>query len=163
MNCMRHIIVGIDTGKTSAVACVDLQGGVVSMHVRPFADMKWYVDCMRSAGSPVVIASDKKKNNDTIAKLAAIFDAALYTPREDISVARKKEFARALNVANIHERDALSAAIFAYNSYSSKLKQAERLAKGESADEINRIKAMVIKKHSIREAMEQRKAGRFVR
>lgn len=160
---MNHIIVGIDTGKTSAIACLDLEGRILSLAVQPFADMRWYVDNIRKSGSPAVIASDKKRNNDTIAKLAAIFDAALYTPREDISVMRKKEFAKTWKVANIHERDALSAAIFAYNSYAGKLKQAERIAKGSSQEEIDRIKALVIKKHSVSEAMENRFAGRFVR
>jgi predicted RNase H-like nuclease (RuvC/YqgF family) len=160
---MKHIIVGIDTGKTSAIACLGLDGGIVSLRVKPYADFRWYIDSIRAAGSPAVIASDKKRNNDTIAKLAAIFDAALYTPREDISVMKKKEFAKAWKVANLHERDALSAAIFAYNSYAGKLNQAERIAKGKSAEEIDRIKAMVIKKHSVNEAMEKRKAGRFER
>lgn len=163
MSCMNHIIVGIDTGKTSAIACLDLDGRIVRLAVKPFAEFKWYIDSIREAGSPAIIASDKKKNNDTVTKLAAIFDAALYTPKEDISVMRKKELARTLHVANIHERDALSAAIFAYNSYSSKLKQAERMARGSSKDEVDRIKAMVVKKHSVREAMEGKTAGRFVR
>jgi uncharacterized protein len=160
---MNHTIVGIDTGKTSAVACLSLEGRIISLSARPYADFRWYIDTITKSGSPVVIASDKKKNNDTIAKIAAIFDAALYTPKEDISVMKKKEFARMLQVANIHERDALSAAIFAYNSYSAKLNQAGRIARGSTHDEIDRIKALVIKKHSVREAMEKRIAGRFVR
>jgi len=160
---MNHTIVGIDTGKTSAVACLSLDGVIISLSAKPFAEFRWYIDTIAQAGSPVVIASDKKKNNDTVAKIAAIFDAALYTPKEDISVLKKKEFARMLHVANIHQRDALSAAIFAYNSYSSKLNQAERMAKGSDAGEIDRIKALVIKKHSVREAMDKKAAGRFVR
>lgn len=160
---MAYIIVGIDTGKTAALACLDLDGTPIYMNVKPFADMRWFIDNMRKAGSPVVVASDKKKNNDTIAKIAAIFDAALYTPKEDISVSKKKEFAKAWKIKSMHERDALSAALIAYNHYSSKLKQAERISGESSKAEIDRIKAMVIKKHSVREAMEKRKAGRFVR
>lgn len=160
---MIHIIVGIDTGKTAAIACLNLDGSPVYMAVKPFADMKWFIDNIRAAGSPAVIASDKKRNNNTVAKMASIFDAALYTPREDISVTRKKELAKLWKISNIHERDAFSAAIFAYNHYSSKLKQAERIAKGKTKSEIDLIKAMVIKKHSVKEAIDKKRAGRFVR
>lgn len=160
---MNHIIVGIDTGKTAAIACLDLNGRVVSLSAKASADLKWFVDGIRNAGLPVVIASDKKRSNVTVAKLAAIFDAALYTPREDISVLKKKEIAKEWSIANMHERDALSAAISAYNKYSGKLNQVERMARENGEEEIDRIKALVIKKYSVKEAMDDKESGRFVR
>ncbi len=160
---MNHLIVGIDTGKTGAIACLDLEGKPQKLVASTSPDLAWFVEKIRELGSPVVIASDKKKNNDTAAKLASIFDAALYTPREDISVERKKELARKWKIGNIHQRDALSAAVFAYNHYAPKLNQAGRITKGSVTSEVDRIKALVIKKHSISEAIERRESGRFVR
>ncbi len=160
---MEGIIVGIDTGKTSAIACVNLSGRVVCLKTVRFADLRWFIDSLEGAGTPVVIASDKKHAGTLVAKLAAIFDAALFLPRADISVVRKKEFAEYAKVSNLHERDALSAAMYAYHSYSNKLNQAERIAHQKSIDDIDRIKALVIKKNSVYEAISRKKAGRFVR
>ena len=158
-----HIIIGVDTGKTAAIACLDLEGRPQELIAATSPDLAWFVEKIRELGSPVVIASDKKKNNNTVAKLASIFNAAIYTPREDISVERKKELARRWKVGNIHQRDALSAAVFAYNHYAPKLNQAGRITRGSETSEVDRIKALVIKKHSISEAIEHRKSGRFVR
>lgn len=160
---MAHTIVGIDTGKTAAIVCLDLDGRIIYARTRRFADMRWFIDTLKSTGTPSVIASDKRRASASLVKLASIFDAALYTPKEDISVVRKKGLSSGLYITNIHERDAFSAAIAAYNAYANKLKQAERLARERKIKDVDRIKAMVIKKHSIYEAMENKRASRFVR
>lgn len=160
---MSNLIVGIDTGKTAAIACIDLEGRPQCLLAATSPDLAWFVEKIRESGSPVVIASDKRRNNDTVAKLATIFDAAIYTPKEDISVERKKELARRWKVGNAHQRDALSAAVFAYNHYAPKLNQTERITRGSEVSEIDRVKALVIKKHSISEAIGRKEAGRFVR
>lgn len=160
---MPYLIVGIDTGKTSAIACIGLDGKPVKVKARIFAEQRWYVDEISMAGIPIVIASDKKNSSETVIKLATAFDAELYTPNEDISVAKKKEIARKYGIGNVHERDALTAALSAYNRHASKLNQAARLAGDASQEEKDRIKALVIKKHSVNEAMTGKSAGRFVR
>ncbi|MCL5008658.1 MAG: DUF460 domain-containing protein [Candidatus Marsarchaeota archaeon] len=160
---MKHIVVGVDTGKTCAVACVDLNGNIVSLKTKRFAGLNWIVQVVTEAGSPVVVASDKKHANTQLAKLAAIFDAALFTPKDDISVSRKKEFMLPKKAANLHERDALTAAMSAYNAYSSKLNQIEHLAREKGVDDIDGVKALVVKKHSFHEAVTGKKTGRFVR
>ncbi|MDE1860968.1 MAG: DUF460 domain-containing protein [Candidatus Micrarchaeota archaeon] len=159
---MRHIIVGIDSGKRAAIACIDLSGNVVGLDTGISVGMDWYLDRIRSAGSPVVIASDKKRAGTLIGKLAAIFHCIVFTPQSDMSVDRKREFTEGINVGSLHERDALSAALNAYNSYSNKLNQAERYARERNYDEIDRVKALVIKRYSIHEVLEGRdNVGRF--
>ncbi len=160
---MNNVIVGIDTGKTSAIACVDLNGRAVYTATMRFANARWFVDSIKAAGLPVIIASDKKKANDAVTKLAAIFDAVLFTPKEDIKVRKKQEYSNLRKVKNVHERDALSAAMAAYKHYSNKLMQVERIAREGDAEDIDKIKGMVIKKYSINEALRNLKAGRFVR
>ncbi len=118
-----YIIVGVDTGKTSAIACVDLSGRLVFTSARRFGGIEWFVETIRNRGSPVIMASDKHKANGSIIKLASIFDAVLYVPREDISVGKKKEVAGNLG-RSVHERDAVSAAMSAYNKYANKVNQA---------------------------------------
>ncbi len=153
---------GIDTGKTAAVACLDLDGKVSKLATGRFAGLEWFVDTIREAGSPVIIAADKKSPDSLVEKLAAIFDAVLFLPQADISVMKKKELT-ARRFANLHERDALAAAATAYNAYAGKLRQAERIAK-ESNAEPEGVKSMVIRKYSVDEAIKKREAGRrFVR
>ena len=160
---MDHVIVGIDTGKTSAIACLDLHGNMRKLATAKSAGLPWFVENIREAGIPIVISSDKKRSHGTVRKLASIFNCVLFAPKEDIQVSRKNEEMHAYKVGSIHERDAVSAAKAAYNRYSNKLNQAERLAKLSNADP-DMVKAMVIKHYSVHEAVNKRKnVGRFVR
>jgi predicted RNase H-like nuclease (RuvC/YqgF family) len=160
---MRHIIVGIDTGKASSIAGVDLNGRVIGSITMKYVGIRWFVDKIKELGSPVIIATDKKRANQTVAKLAAIFDSVLFTPKYDISVEKKDTFLSNNNVSTLHERDALTAAITAYNAYSNKLNQIERMARKNNIEYIDEIKALVIKKSSFKEACLGIQNGRFIR
>ncbi len=149
---------GIDAGKTAAVACLDLDGNVIRLSSGRFAGLQWFVDTIRQAGSPVVIACDKKRPDDLVWKLASIFDAVLYVPGSDISVLKKQGLTNH-RFSNLHERDALAAARTAFRAYAGKLRQAERMANEKHA-ESERVKAMVIKKYSVHEAISSGAAGR---
>ncbi len=121
---MVHLIVGVDSGKRDAIACLDLNGNPVLISNGTFVGLDWFVGKITSAGTPVIIASDKKRPNRLLAKLLAVFDAILFSAGDDIDAKRKQEFARKYSISNLHERDALSVAIAAYNAYENKLKQA---------------------------------------
>ena len=86
---MNHIIVGIDTGKTSAIACMDLHGNIVSSYTAKSSGIPWFVERIRESGVPVVISGDKKRSQDTVRKLASIFNCVLFAPKEDIPVWRR--------------------------------------------------------------------------
>ena len=153
---------GIDSGKTAAIACVDLDGKVVHISTGRSVGLDWFVDIIRKTGFPVVIAGDKKNPVALVARLSTIFDSVLFVPSSDISVEKKKALASD-EVQNLHERDALAAAMTAYNAYSSKLRQAERTAREMKAD-ADRVKALVVKRYSMYEAVSRKKAGRrFIR
>jgi len=155
-----NIIVGIDGGKTVAIACLDLDGNLVGLSTGNSVGIEWFIENIRSVGNPVVIASDKQKPDDIAKKLASVFGAVLFSPKTDMSVEKKKELTSSVERENIHERDALAAARTAYNSFANKLKQADRLAKGRGAD-ADMVKALVIVgKYSIYEAITGKKAKR---
>ncbi len=159
---LKHLIVGIDPGKTAAIACLDLDGNVAKLATGRFVGLEWFVDTLKETGLPVVVACDKRRPDSLVEKLAAIFDAVLFVPQTDISVMKKKDLT-AHRFANPHERDALAAAATAYNAYAGKLRQAERIGREKGA-EVEMVKAMVIKKYSVHEAISSRSAGRrFVR
>lgn len=156
---MKHIIAGIDTGKTSAIACLDLGGRLVLSQHKTFAGVEWLVSAIGEAGVPTIIACDKEPN-DVARKVCAAFNAKLYYPARDMGVEEKKGIAIGLGISNPHERDACAAAMKAYNSYANKLKQAERLARSMNVGDVDAIKAKVIGEHSISEAINGRKANR---
>ncbi len=149
---------GIDPGKTAAIACLDLDGRVARLATGRFAGLQWFIEQIKVTGLPVVIAGDKKRPDSLVEKLATIFDAVLFVPGSDISVEKKKNIVSGA-ASNLHERDALAAATIAYNSYAGKLRQAERLAKQSNA-ETDHVKAMVIKKYSVYEVLNNKNAGR---
>ena len=160
---MRHIVVGVDPGKTCAIACVDLNGKPVSMSTKRFAGLKWFVESIHRAGSPAVIACDKKNADETVSKLAEIFDSVLFTPKEGISVKRKKKTMRSTKPSNMHERDALMAAMAAYNVHANKLNQVKHMSRSNGIEDIDGVKALVLKRHSFHEAATGKTAWRFVR
>ncbi len=153
-----HIIVGIDGGKTAAIACIDLNAKVLKLFTGRFVSTSWFVNKINETGEPVIIASDKEKPDDIAKKLAAIFGAVLFSPDTDISTEKKAMLAG--KTENLHERDALAAAKLAYNAYANKLKQVDKLASKKGADP-DRIKALVIaKRYSAYEALNNKKSGR---
>ncbi|MGC8568365.1 MAG: DUF460 domain-containing protein [Candidatus Micrarchaeia archaeon] len=156
-----YLIVGIDPGKTAAVACLDLNGKLVFISSQKLAGINWIVDTIREHGTPILIGFDKKDSDKTIKKISAIFGAQVYLPKSDISVERKKKMTENVNTSNLHERDALVSAMMAFNAYSNKFKQAERIAKEKSTGQIEEIKALVVKKYSIDEAITGKKSGRL--
>jgi predicted RNase H-like nuclease (RuvC/YqgF family) len=108
-------------------------------------------------GIPVMIASDVPQVPHFVEKIASTVNATIYTPRKPIPVAEKQELAReysdSIRVRNAHERDALTAAVFAYRSIQSKLQQIDRMIREEQLQiDRNHLKALVIKGTSINEA-----------
>jgi predicted RNase H-like nuclease (RuvC/YqgF family) len=158
---MQHIIVGIDPGKTAAIACLDLNGRELYLSYGRFVGVDWFVDKIKSIGVPIIIASDKKNSSSMVDKIAAIFGCQVFSPSRDISTAKKKEFISAsYNAENLHERDALAAAMTAYYAYANKLKQAERIAREKGINDVDKVKSMVVKRYSINEAILNKKSGR---
>lgn len=156
----RYLIAGIDTGKTAAIACLDLNGHLVYSAAERFVGLEWFTSKLSSIGIPVIIATDKTRADTTISKLATIFDSVLFTPSSDISVRKKNEIRSGESVESIHERDALAAARFAYNAYRNKLDQAERLARRNNFGDRDKLKAMVILKYSMHDVITDAKRGR---
>lgn len=75
-----HILVGIDTGKTCGIACIDFNGRLVAHLHNRFVGIEWIISEIRKVGTPVVIAADKPVPSELIRKINAAFNARLYTP-----------------------------------------------------------------------------------
>ena len=137
----EHIIVGVDPGTTIAVAALNLEGelkGLISSRVMAVADAIGYI---RDMGKPVVVATDVVPPPATVEKIKRSFKATLFVPNERISVDEKVKLARPYGYSNDHERDALAAAVKAFNAYKNKFAQIDRKAPLHLAGD---VKAMAI-------------------
>lgn len=157
---MKHIIVGVDPGKTSAIACLSLEGSLILSAHQVSAGMPWILDRIMEAGTPSIIATDRKVLGDTVRKINAAFRSKLFMPIKDISTMEKRELARRAGIKNPHERDAYAAAVKAYRAYANKLNQAEHISRDSGEPDSDMVKAKIIQKYSISEAIAGRKANR---
>lgn len=138
-----YTIVGIDPGMTTAVAVIDLNGNLIDVKSKKGWSPSDVIEFITSTGKPVLIATDKSNPPEYVQKIKASFNAVLYTPKEDISVEKKKTLTSKYKYLNDHERDALAAAIDAYNSYKNKLRNIEKRI--PAGVDIDRVKAEIIR------------------
>jgi predicted RNase H-like nuclease (RuvC/YqgF family) len=159
-NGAMYLIAGIDPGKTCGMACLDLNGVLVYRDHMTFGGPDWLVARLNKIGTPVIIASDKPKAGEIVRKVNTAFNARLFCPDREFRIDEKRTAGKARGIKNPHERDAYMAAIAAYNAYANKFKQAEHIAGVSGISNIEEIKAKVVGRYSIKEAMENRRANR---
>jgi hypothetical protein len=143
----RYLVVGIDPGTTTAVAALDLDGKVVHLSSSRQRAMSEVIEALYRAGKPLVIASDVKEMPFSVERIRRAFSAVGYTPREDRTVEEKAELVAGFQYGNIHERDALAAAIDAFRYYRNRLQNA--LRRVPPGVDLDRVRAGIIRGHSL--------------
>ncbi len=112
-----HVIVGMDPGTTTAVAVVSLDGEVHDVLSTRTADTAAVIEWIIERGRPVVVAADVEPMPETVEKVRRSFDAAPWIPHSDLPVDEKQHRTRETGYDNDHERDALAAALFAFDDH----------------------------------------------
>ncbi|MEM7821169.1 MAG: DUF460 domain-containing protein [Candidatus Aenigmatarchaeota archaeon] len=112
----KPVIVGIDTGATTAVAVLDLRRNLLGSTSKKEFSAAAVREFISAFGRPLFIATDKAKPPLAAKKLAASFNCGLWCPERDLGVSEKNEATKAFTVANAHERDAVAAAIFSHKA-----------------------------------------------
>ena len=120
-----HVIVGMDPGTTTAVSVVDLDGGVLDVFSTRTADTAEVIEWIIERGRPIVVAADVTPMPETVEGVRRSFEAAGWEPHSDLPVDGKKHRTREEAYDNDHERDALAAALEAYDAHED---QFERVA-----------------------------------
>ena len=121
----EHVIVGIDPGTTTAVAVLGLEGEVLDVLSTRTADTAAVVEWIVERGRPLLVAADVTPMPGTVEKIRRSFDAAGWVPDRDLPVDVKKHRTREVGYDNDHERDAIAAALGAYDAH---VDQFERVA-----------------------------------
>jgi predicted RNase H-like nuclease (RuvC/YqgF family) len=137
-----YIIVGVDPGTTTAVAVLDLNGRLVEVTSSRVSSIPEIIEHISEKGRPVLIATDVVPPPSAVEKIKRAFKAVLFTPNERIPVEEKVRLARPLGYSNDHERDALAAAVKAFNTYKNKFAQIDK--KTPSHLDSNDVKALAI-------------------
>jgi uncharacterized protein len=137
-----YIIVGVDPGTTTAVAILDLNGRLVEVSSSRVSSIPEIIEHISEMGRPVVIATDVVPPPGAVEKIKRAFKAVLFTPNERIPVEEKVRLAKPLGYGNDHERDALAAAVKAFNTYKNKFTQIDK--KTPSHLDPNDVKALAI-------------------
>lgn len=112
-----HVIAGVDPGTSVAVGLIDLNGSVLDVWSSRTASTDDVVEWIIERGQPVIVAADVDEMPSTVEQIRRSFDAAGWTPTADLPVDEKLHRCRDAAVANDHERDALAAALFAFDDH----------------------------------------------
>ncbi|QCJ46945.1 DUF460 domain-containing protein [Haloprofundus sp. MHR1] len=112
-----RVIVGIDPGTTTAVAVADLDGNVLDVYSSRTDDTADVVEWLIERGRPTIVAADVQPMPETVEKFRRSFEAVGWAPPRDLPVDEKLHRTRNVDYDNDHERDALAAALFAYDDH----------------------------------------------
>jgi predicted RNase H-like nuclease (RuvC/YqgF family) len=121
-----HVIVGIDPGTTTAVAVLDLDGKVLDTLSTRTADTAAVIEWIIERGRPLLVAADVTPMPETVEKFRRSFDAAGWTPTTDLPVDGKQHRTREEGYDNDHERDAMAAALYAFDDHEDQFERISR-------------------------------------
>ena len=114
----KPLIVGVDIGTTTGLAIYDLDKNLLYTGSRKNFSVSNIVKEIMNYGTPLVIATDKKKIPSRIKKISATFNSKVFSPDHDLTI-EEKERILSINIKDAHERDALASALFAFREYES--------------------------------------------
>lgn len=162
----RFLIVGIDPGATTGYAVLNLRGRIVELGSKKGAGVAWIVKKLLRLGTPVVFSYDVATAPKLIEKVAAKFGARLIGPKRSLSNEEKKAIvgSRSRLAKNVHQRDALAAALFAVKVLSPLLRRLFLVLKEASLREatVEKVVKIVLKKGlAVREALRTVKQAKF--
>ena len=115
----KALIVGYDSGITSAISILDMHGNLVSLTSKRDIGRANLIKLISEFGRPVIISTDKNPLPRSVGKLASKLGIKPFCPEMSLSHAEKGELIRELEVKvkNRHEADALAASIKAWKNY----------------------------------------------
>ena len=146
-----HIVVGIDPGATIGVAILSLSGEKLATGSFSGGGISEAIRFIERHGTPSLVACDVSPPPDFALRLASYFSCRLHSPAHNIREEDKRLIARGAGVENNHERDAYTAAVFAYRAHANKLRQIDSLDDFRQEDK-DRVKHLILKGYKVKDA-----------
>jgi predicted RNase H-like nuclease (RuvC/YqgF family) len=144
----KPLIVGIDIGVTTGLAIYDFDKNLLYSGSKRYISIDSLIREISFFGKPLIIATDKRKIPQPISKIAASFNCKVFNPDHDLKLEEKDEIIK-IHIKDVHEKDALAAAMFAYKSYAGQFANIERTLDSLSLRKYSdRVKEMVISREA---------------
>lgn len=134
-----YLIVGIDPGTTTGIAALDFDGNPVDVFSSKDLGLDKTIEYLISLGNVSMIATDVNPTPHFVSKLSAQLGSVVFTPPESLSVNEKIFITKGYKVENSHQRDALAAALTAFNKFRNKFQKIDSLKLGIAGDEVKRL------------------------
>lgn len=155
----KPIIVGVDVGTTTGLAIYDLDRNLLYVGSKRNISVDNVIKEISFYGKPLIIATDKKRIPQPISKIAASFNCKVFNPDHDLTVEEKDGIIR-IPIKDVHEKDALAAATFAYKNFAPQFSNIDRNLESLGMSQLkNQVKEMIVNKEAknIAEAIEKLK------
>jgi len=158
----KYVIVGVDPGVTTGVAILDIDGNILEVRSGKELTRGEIIRLITKHGIPTVIATDVTQVPQFVEKLAKTLNSQLFQPLRPLTVVEKRtlvqEYLKKLDMEELsldsHQRDALAAAIKAYQRLKNKLSRVEAHIKEMGINvPIDQVKTLVIQGMSIKDAV----------
>ena len=141
----KPLIVGVDMGTTTGLAIYDLDKNLLYTGSRKNFSTSSIIKEIMNYGTPLIVSTDKKKVSPKIKKIAATFGSKVFSPDHDLTIEEKERILR-INIKDVHERDALAAASFAFREHEALFNNINRSLNIMSLnDHRDKVKEMIIK------------------
>ncbi len=120
---LRSIIVGFDSGLTSALAILTIQGNLIFLKSFRSIDKGILINEILKRGRPILLATDKKETPKGVKELASSLGCKILRPKRDLTREEKEELVKekGFEVEDDHQLDALASALFAFRKIRRKI------------------------------------------
>ena len=156
----RKLIVGIDPGLNCGLAVLTFSGEPILIESQRGLSLTKLIEKITSLGEPTIISSDVSPAPSSLEKISKKLNAVLFEPAISMSTEEKSQLAKAymerynIKLRNMHEVDALAAAIKAYQHYKNKFEQIDAKLKSIKSDfSPDAVKELVVRGYSIARAI----------
>jgi hypothetical protein len=153
----KPLIVGVDIGVTTGLAIYDLNRNLLHVGSKRNISIDNVIREISFYGKPLIIATDKKRTPQPINKIAASFNCKVFSPDHDLTIEEKEEIIR-IPIKDIHEKDALAAATYAYKHFAPQFNNIDRNLDSLGLSQYrDKVKELIINKEAknIAEAIEK--------
>jgi predicted RNase H-like nuclease (RuvC/YqgF family) len=132
------LIVGLDPGTNVGIAILDVRGRVLSIFSKRGMKRGDIINYILDFGRPLIIASDVTPAPRSVEKIASSFGSKLYYPEFPLMNTKKFSVVRehADEFYDLHQRDALVAALKAWKKYRSMLNRVDETLASMDRQEI---------------------------
>lgn len=144
---MSSLIMGIDPGRTCAIAIMDFDGNILLLKTFKNVRKRSLINMIKKYGKVLVVASDVNPCPPSIKKFASSLGAKVFTPKKSLSKKDKEKLVKDFIefIENKHEKDALASCMKAYRKYkevSRRIK--EKLKKKNLEEHFDEVLEMII-------------------